>query len=218
MIHRIPTCARVAPHHLLAAAVVCTLVAGNSGLLWAQSQDAVRIEEDWQLVVSDPAEAKASPQFETVMSPFGHTDTAYARITWNYLELPSFTAGGLQLQAWNGDSVLFENHLDLSPLSANNETISWTQVLETNQGALRFQITNGHAPSQPEFSSADLIIQGGAGLSHLNAYNTGLSVAKSGITFGGNRVVSLRIVGVRKYNAEGDLISNDTSAHTIHGE
>ena len=173
---------RLSRRFVVAAAFSILAVVGGADQLLAQSQDVVRVEEDWQLVLASPASQKASPQFETVMSPFGHTDTAYARITWNYLELPEFSPGGLQLQAWNGDNVLFENHLALSPLSANDETITWTQVLETNDGALRFQISNGNAPSQPGFSSADLVIQGGAGLAHLNTYTTGVSVGKSGIT------------------------------------
>ena len=203
---------------LVRGAFLLFVLSVGAATAYAQSTDVVRVEEDWELELASPASQKASPQFETLMSPFGHVVTAYARVTWNYLELPDFSPGGLQLQAWNGENVLFENHLALSPLDAEGETLTWTQVMEAQDGALTFRIANGHSPSQPSFSSANLVIQGAAGLANLNGYNTAVSVAKSGVTFGSNRVAGLRIREVRRYNAEGEVISTDTSSHVVAGE
>ena len=59
-----------------------------------QPQDpVVRVEQDWRLVLNEPDNAVLAPQFHTVMSPFGHLDSFYAQVTWNYQELPDFDEG-----------------------------------------------------------------------------------------------------------------------------
>ena len=50
---------------------------------------------------------------------------------------------------------------------------------------------------------------------HLNGYSTDLSVTKSWISHGANRVNLLRITEVRRYDAEGNLISRDTTPRVV---
>ena len=84
----------------------------------------VRVEEDWCLVLNEPFQGQTTPQFHTVMSPYGHAETAYAQVSWNYRELPDFAAGGLQLQAWGPDFELGFRDDRQDTLSTDAETVT----------------------------------------------------------------------------------------------
>jgi hypothetical protein len=165
----------------------------------------VRVEEDWCLVLNEPAEAQTAPQFHTVMSPYGHTDIAYAQVSWNYRELPDFTAGGLQLQAWGPDFELGYRDVREDSLSTNVETITWTQSLETNGLRVRFAIANGTSQTWGPFGGEGTHIDIPAAIPSLHQYSPTVSQESSWITFGSNRVTSLVITQVRRYGANGEL-------------
>ena len=171
-----------------------------------QPQDpVVRVEQDWRLVLNEPDDAVLAPQLHTVMSPLGHLDSFYAQVTWNYRELPDFEEGGLQIQAWDGEECTIQGSFGAEGLSTTAETISWTQVLETDGATLSFKITNGQSTTWGSFGGPHMEVRGNAALPNLNGYSTGVSLGHSVVTYGGNRVQLLVITEVRRYGADGLL-------------
>lgn len=172
----------------------------------------LRIEEDWKLVLDDPGEHLHAPQLHTVMSPFGHLHSLFAQVTWNYQEFPEFVPGGLQIQAWSGEDRQFEKDFESEKLSTLAETITWTQVLETDGNQVSFVLTNGQSTTWGTFGypAQNMRISGSANLANLNGYRTSESVKNSGITFGSNRVQTLVITEVRGYGPGGLLFVNST--------
>ena len=80
--------------------------------------------EDWELILTTPDAAVDAPQFHTYMSPFAHDSSLFAQVTWNYRELPSMLAGGLQVQGWNGENFLTKKSIGTNKLSTGAETVT----------------------------------------------------------------------------------------------
>ncbi len=178
--------------------------------------DVMQVQEDWELVLAAPAAIKTVPQLETIMSPVGNIDSVFARTTWNYREFPEFQAGGMQLQAWHGDAFLTKTNFGTNDLSTVSETVTWTQVLKTDGTVLTLKIAKGQSVTWGAFGGSTLTLVGVVNLSNLNGYRTEVSVDNSGITFGSHRVVKLRIKAVRRYAADGTLLSTDSDSKVIH--
>lgn len=59
------------------------VLASNLAFMPVAPPQAMRIEEDWQLVLNDPRTAVTAPQFHTVMSPAASMNGLYFQVTWN---------------------------------------------------------------------------------------------------------------------------------------
>lgn len=175
----------------------------------------IRVEEDWKLVLNVPDGTVDAPQLHTAMSAFGHFDSSYAQVTWNYREVPYFRPGGLQIQAWDGDGLSFAMSFGSSQLSTIAETITWTQGLLTDGQMLSFKITNGQSTTWGAFGGGHMGVAGTAYVANLNGYSTDVSAENSWITYGANRVDLLMITEVRRYGPDG-LISVDSTPRIIH--
>jgi hypothetical protein len=199
-------------------AVVCAglfIAPPSSGL--GQTDDPVlRVEEDWQVVLNEPDGAVNAPQFHTLMSPLSDTSSVYAQVTWNYREIPDAAAGGAQIQAWNGEHAVQMKDRVSNQLSTIAETISWTQRLETNGSLLRFRVVNGQSTTWGSFGGSEWNVEGNANLANLNGYSTEVSVDKTAITYGSNRIDSLIITEVRYYGASG-LLWTDSDPKVVFG-
>src|SRR5262249_28717603 len=146
-----------------------------------------------------------SPQVSTQMkrAPWS---SRFCNFHLNAVDVPSFCVGGLQLQAWQGDTNLA---VYTSPNSAvmatDNELVTWTQYMRIVNGELRFGI-GSFDPTIPkpssttwgDFSPGMEITVPGA-LPDLSNYDPTYSAQNSGVTFGANRVLSLTLVSVRYY-------------------
>ena len=185
----------------------------------AQAADVVRVEEDWELVLDQVSESKQAPQFETLMSPFpcdAELSDFFCRVTWNYRELPGFVPGGFQLQTWFGPFVLSKKELASPPFSTAGETVTWTQQLEVDHECVFFQIKNGVSATWGAFGGSHMQLWEFPHPPNLNHYRPEVSVERSGITYGANRVVRMRIKEVRRYDTEGNLVSTDYESRVVH--
>jgi len=176
----------------------------------------IRIEEDWIMVLYEPNDALTAPQFYTVMSPYGHLESYFAQVTWNYQEVPDFTSGGMQIQAWDSEYLVTDRSFATEMLSATAETIRWTQVLSTDGSKLTFTIKNGQSSTWGAFGypAENMKIQATAALPNLSGYDPELTRSNSGISFGSNRVDSLKIAEVRYYGPSG-LLNTDTTPKVV---
>ncbi len=178
---------------------ICAAHAGDA-------PDVYRIEEDWELVVRHPG-PNASPQFDTVMNVDGDSEGSYARLTWNYRELPECVDGGLQVQSCFGKQQSGWFNEITTRLCDSEDTITWTQVLKiTGRSQATFKIKDGHSAAWGSFGGSQSRIELHAENGHLNNYYRNCQ-----IFYGLNKVAILRIKEVRKYDADGKLISKSES-------
>lgn len=197
----------------LTAFVLAVLV----GPSWAVAPDVTRVEEDWELVIGTPSITADAPQVTSVIAPFGAAGSVYATFTVNHYDTPVFTAGGLQLQVWNGKTLLAsQRHPNQAVMSTPDETIRWTQVTKLTPEGLVFEVIGGHSTTWGAFGGdGTLKATIPTTAQNLNAYNPDVSAERSGVSFAGNRVWSLVLKGVRTYGATG-LIAEDTSPRVVH--
>jgi len=175
----------------------------------------MRVDQDWEAVLIEPGPDTCAPQFHTVMSPFDSLEALALQADWNFREDPEFIPGGLQLLAFAGEDVVAARSLREDPLSTVAETITWTQRMATTGSWLRFEIV-GNSTSWGAFGGSDTRLWGTTGVANLNAYRTDLSVGKSWVSYGANRVQLLRIREVRFYDGNNNLLSRDTTSHVVY--
>jgi hypothetical protein len=177
-----------------------------------QTVSVVRVVENWELVVSQPDASLDAPQVTAVISPVGSLDSLYAAFELNHQSQPSFVAGGMQLQLWNGESpVASKKHKDGQKLLYDNETITWVQEMSLQNGVLNFQVRNGTSTSWGNFggplsTSASVATN----LPNLNGYSSQVGIDNSGVGYAGNRVASLKLVRVRLYTSDGQVVEDST--------
>jgi hypothetical protein len=218
-------CNRLTRFEFFPAATRTALAVAFMFLIGAQSSAsegvasvAVRVEEDWELVLNEPSDAKTCPQFETVMSLTNDRGASYARVTWNYRESPEFHGAGLQLQSWFGDNELDYESVQENELSSFAETITWTQVLKVSGPTATFAVVNGQSDSWGTFGDATRTVVLLANEPNVDAYSTDVSAANCQISYGLNRVAQLRIKEVRRYDAAGAILSTDTTDRVLYSD
>lgn len=204
----------------LAPAVLVALVAGvlvSSTRAIDLGASVKKVEEDWELVLNDPDTNVNAPQVTCVISPVNHTDGVYAALELNHGTLPEYTAGGLQLQVWNGEDWLtVRDHADTS-LQNSGEVVTWTRRMWLNDGKLTFRVLNGNSTSWGTFGDNENIkLSISSSLSNLNLYSPDVSKANSGVGFGAQRVQSLVLKRVRYYDGSGNLLLEDPTPRVVH--
>jgi len=209
----------------LALAAIAAVVTGDSLKAQGSGSDVFRIEEDWELVVGDPESAIDGPQVTCAISPL-NMETAYCAFEINCYSQPQYQAGGLQVHTWDPvDPMEYSNSAKTGVMATPDETVTWTQTMtfDSNQNELRFQVINGQSQTWGSFGgnpvdgySGHLVLSIRTGLSNLNGYDPNVSITNSGVSFGGNLVVSMTLKAVRYYDANGKLISQITTPQVVH--
>jgi hypothetical protein len=167
------------------------IVAGKPAL--ANGNAVVSVEEHWDLQVGEPDIDRSSPQTTMVMSPTGDLGGTHFLFTLNHAPVPDYHLGGMQVQVWNGDDVAQEKAGSASGSLANGgETVSWTQRISLQNGALTFAVVDGQSATWPTFGdNGDLSVSVGTSLLNLNGYKPAVSLGESQVSYAENRVTSL---------------------------
>ena len=175
--------------------------------------DVVCVEEDWELVVDEPDATTNSPQVTCVTSPVGHVNGVYVAFDLNHHSLTDYYSGGLQLQLWHDDVPLSDDYPRMyNLLSSTGEVVTWTQRMRLGDERLRFEVVNGLSSSWGAFGGSTLSVSVETNLENLNQYSPDVSVANSGVGFGGNRVERLALKRVRLYKANGQVDVREVNA------
>ena len=200
--------------YFLVLALLVTMATAAS----AQQPSIVRVEEDWELVVSDPNSYSDAPQVTCAISPVDNVNAVFANFEINHRTLPDFVPGGLQLQAWYGaHPITYRSSPSETSLSQDGETITWTQAMAISDGQLTFQVANGNSTAWGSFGGQDgLTITLYTLLPNLNGYRPETSVANSGIGYAGNRVQSLTLKQIRRFYSTGEQVV-DNEPRTVYG-
>jgi hypothetical protein len=199
----------------LAMLVSFALFAGLIGA--AAAQDIVKVEEDWELVVSTPDTNSVAPQITTSMSPFNSLNDTYFTFEINHKSVPSFVPGGLHVHLWQGDwrQATFSRS-DLSVLNTNNEVVRWTQILEVEGSHLRFRIKDGSSTTWGAFGYTNQVeVQRDWSAGHINFYTPAVSVAQSGVGFASNCVSSLKITAIRMTLSDSEVL-HDNNVRVVY--
>jgi hypothetical protein len=177
-----------------------------------------RIDEDWELTITQPDCLISAPQVGTVMTPFDDADNIYWAFALNHRVNSSFAAGGMELQLWYQGQLLGWYTLGSEVMSTMNEKVTWTQRLEIQGGKLRFAVVNGQSDTWGTFGQGEsLHLDITTTLPDLNDYHPKVSIDNSGVMFAANRVGTLILKAVRGYDKDGTLVSEDTNPVTVFG-
>jgi hypothetical protein len=165
-----------------------------------------RIEEDWELVLYTPDLSFPAPQVVVCMTP-GDLSNKQALFLINHHDTPLFNAGGGQIQVWDGDTLKSYKSFQGPTLIRVGEVVRWTQYMERSGGKFQFGLSYVEGDAWGVNTAADL---GGPVYfsdwkSIFDSYTSDNSVHDAAITFGADRVNSLKLKQVRKYPSTGGV-------------
>lgn len=177
----------------------------------------VRVEEDWELRLLNPDSTNFGPQVSCVISPTNDIGSLHVVFTMNYRGEPNFQPGGMQLQLWNGSRLLSQGNFPKNDLlSAEGETVRWTQQMRLGEGTLVFEIVDGSSATWGAFGGEGYLKQVTAtSLDTLAGYRPTISSEQSGIGFASNRVSALILKEVRCYTSDG-TVYRSTTPRVVH--
>ena len=175
----------------------------------------VRVEEDWELNITQPDTNVAAPQVGTVMSPLQSTDGVFVVFLLNH-RFNDLALGGTEVQFWSGDYQYGARRDSKPVLSSVNEQVTWTQKLIVKGSAgnryLCFRVINGQSNTWGAFGGTEpLHMNLDTTLDDLSGYSSQFSVQNSGVTFASNRVASLVLKTVRGYSETNELVFEETT-------
>jgi len=184
------------------------------------TEPVIRVEEDWELNITQPDTELAAPQVGTVMSPLQSTDGVFVVFLLNH-RFNELALGGTEVQFWSGD-YQFGARRDTKPvLSSENEKVTWTQKLmvkgPVGSRYLCFRVINGHSNTWGDFGGTEpLHMNLETTLEDLSGYSSQFSVHNSGVTYASNRVASLVLKAVRGYSATDELVFEETTPVVVY--
>ncbi|MDX1947739.1 MAG: hypothetical protein SFU86_20245 [Pirellulaceae bacterium] len=196
----------------LPALALSTMVAGHHLVGDDSTQtEVVRIEEDWELRLANPDSNSVAPQVTCTTSPTANVQGLHVTFELNHLSAPDYSPGGLHLHVWNGTTRLGSAHApSQAVLATAGETIRWTTRLTVWRGVLIAEIRDGHSTTWGEFGGeGNLRLAVQTDLENLNGYSRHASAQQSGVAFAGNRVSSLKLLGIRATLSTGETVEND---------
>jgi hypothetical protein len=200
----------------LGLAAGCCVAALASMQLTAQTTTNYdRVEEDWEIVVNEPASNTNAPQLINTISPTWHNQGQYAIFEVNHITQPVYEQGGWQLQRWYGD--IYRTARTSTPaavLSTPGETITYTLALSVTSGVLKYELLNGQSQSWGAFGGPNENLSVASLYSNLNGYSTSLSVNNAKVGFASHRVARFALKEVRWYSG-GSLVQTDSTVHEI---
>jgi hypothetical protein len=202
-------------NQLAAAACLFALIAAPA---LADDGDIVRVEEDWVLEILSPNGGESSPQLITAMSSTNQLADVHALFELNHRTLPDFSAGGMGLQLWSGDTNLDQRPTPkIEPLHHANETINFTMCLELKNGNVEFEVRNGTSESWGTFGGQGYLKTAASSTqTSLSLYSPTVSVTNSRIGFAKHRVKRFGILRVRYYTYDNVLLSVDETDRMVH--
>jgi hypothetical protein len=166
----------------------------------------VSVEEEWTLQVGEPNLMANAPQVSMVLSSNADLQDDYFMFVLNHRTHPTYRAGGLQVQQWNG-AILedFADDDDESQLENSAEAVAWKQKMTIQNGTVTVTIQDGTSTSWGTFGDdGALTLSVYTGQPNLNDYTPSVSVSQSGIAFAGNRVGSLTLQKVTWTMSDGE--------------
>lgn len=189
--------------------IVFSIVLLSPCVVQAQS-NIVRIEEDWELVVTHPDEQRDAPQVTVSMAPFSNNPNLHLQVNLNYALKPDFARGGIQIRIQNNEEPVAHLHRNAGvQLSHASEVVSWTTAIQKTENGYAFGVATGSSSTWGSFGGPEyfLSLRSHLASTGLESYSPSASLENSGATFAGNRVTSLKLKRFRIFDIQG-LVSD----------
>ncbi len=178
---------------------LCGLITGASCCLEATGQEVVRIEEHWELAITQADSQTNAPQVMMHFSPFGDESDLHFEIDLNHASVPEYSPGGFQVRAMHGDSVLSDVRLLPNVrLDAQSELLTWVQIAQKQPTGWAFAVGFGNSVSWGSFGGPETVVSLPASEIPIK-YSPQQSLATSGVIYAKNRVERLTLRKVRYY-------------------
>ncbi len=175
----------------------------------------VRIEEDWEMKLIEPAPDNSSPQVTFFTYPNEDDADLYFQTQMNYAAESDFSGGGFHVAAVHSDAYLDQARSgNRQGLSTDTDTIVWTKVMAVFNGKLVFAIKDGHCTDWGSFGGPEYLVEMPLdGNENLGRYRWEQSLDAIDIGFGANRVESIELRNVRIYYSNGQIETLDVNRH-----
>ncbi len=183
---------------ILACGLVMTSWLATSSQAFAQGE-VVRIEEHWELAITEADSQTNAPQIMMHFSPFGEGADWHFELDINHASLPSYAPGGFQVRAMQGNRVMSDVRLlDNNRLASQSELLTWVQIAQKQPSGWAFAIGYGNSTSWGGFGGPETVVSIASGDLPLS-YSPANSLQNSGVIYARNRVERLTLRKVRYY-------------------
>lgn len=203
--------------NITACAVVVLASLVSSGRVAAQTTtpELVHVEEDWVSLVGEPDSATSSPQILNVISPGQDQDGLFALVQINHRGAPDFVAGGQQLQAWIGPSLVgYGSGTKTAILNRNSDSVRYTISMEKVSNGIRFQLKNGRSRTWGRFATTPISVTVATPQNSLSAYSPDFSTSNTTVNLGAHRIAALYITATRMTYSDGQSVTDTTDRFT----
>lgn len=165
------------------------------------------VEEDWELVVSQPHPGINAPQVAFFTYPDAEDPGCYFQLQMNYAADEYFSGGGFHVAAARDEQLLDEARSETgNVLSLDNDTIRWTSVMAAFDGELLFAVKDGYGEDWGAFGGPEYLVRMPAnGVDDLIGYSPTKSAKMIDVQFGKNRVASIILKEVRLFFTDGTV-------------
>lgn len=186
------------------------------GRAFGSTSDIIRIEQDWKLIIGDPEPDVDAPQIITIFGPYHPNYGLHAVYEINHSTMPSYSQGGMQLQAWSGNTLVgYKSQFAPEELSVVDETITYTTATEIESNSrVRLEVIKGVSQTWGTFDGdRALRVRIDSSLDNLNNWDPANSIKYSRVGFGANRVVLFKRTEIRYYTSSG--LDHKTTADDV---
>lgn len=175
------------------------------------------IEEDWEIQIGTPDPDGEAPQIITAMSSTNRLEDVHSILEMNHSTLPNYQAGGMSLQIWSsGTNLDYMVHPHKDKLDVENEVLTYTMTMKISDGKIRFEVKNGTASSWGAYGIGGFHRTVTYPHSEFTLYSPETSVKFSKVGYAKHRVKKFFMKECRTYDANGNLLSRDTTDRIVH--
>jgi hypothetical protein len=164
-----------------------------------EGQEVIRIEEHWELAITQTDSQTNAPQVMMHFSPFGGDSDLHFEVDLNHASLPEYSPGGFQVRAMQGDLVVSDVRLlPNQRLDSQSEVLTWVQIAQKQPTGWAFALGFGNSASWGGFGGPETVVA----LTNTDLpvkYSPQDSVSASGVIYAKNRVERLTLRKVRTY-------------------
>jgi hypothetical protein len=191
-------------------------------LLWAccpfasaVGAEIVKVEEVWEMVVSEPDAATYSPQITFFTSPSTEIDANYFQLQLNYAADANFSPGGFHVAAISEDVVVDEARSSTrSILATANDRIRWTSVMAVIGNHLVFAVKDGVGQQWGAFGGPDYLVKiTPSAVTNLQGYHPQQSLDAVDVGYGANRLDSITLIEVKCFYDDGRVVTVPVNRH-----
>ena len=210
------SCMRTSCSRILITSLLFMMSITNAASGQTPGRTVVRVEEDWIALIAGPDSSISSPQIINFISPIQSTEGVFGLVQLNHRGAPDFRSGGLQIQAWMGESIsgYVEDYRD-AVLSRSSDNLRYTVAMEKTATGIKFQVLNGRSRTWGLFAQTPLTVTLSVNEPSLEDYSPEFSVANTNVNLGAHRVDLLYLTTMRKSYSDGETVT-DTTDRVIH--